>query len=322
MSLVTWPARNDLRSVPVSASLPRSERSISPQPSVSARYSLARSSVSVAMGRAIAPAGDSSRLRAMALADTFQQIVDSLPDDWTDMELDLRIADEQRYIDAATYLVTCNAQPYSQHDWHWRLLVAHRFGHAAAAPCVHGTLKLLDDAGIEGELALRELRSGRVEVTRCGAARSPCATSSSASGRSSDHGPRRRAAAGPAVRLQGAGDARRRRPRRDGRRLAGGGARAARRQRPARRRSLRGRRGPDRRSSRTPRRGAKTLAFYLHTDVETRTARSKPASISSCRARGWPARARRSSTACWPPRRRSAADRRRRAGLGDSRLDA
>ncbi|HWI08025.1 MAG TPA: hypothetical protein VNT54_10960 [Solirubrobacteraceae bacterium] len=100
----------------------------------------------------------------MALADTFQQIVDSLPDDWTDMELDLRIADEQRYIDAATYLVTCNAQPYSQHDWHWRLLVAHRFGHAAAAPTVHGTLKLLDDAGIEGELALRELRTGRVEV--------------------------------------------------------------------------------------------------------------------------------------------------------------
>jgi len=100
----------------------------------------------------------------VALADTFQQIVDSLPDDWTDMELDLRIADEQRYIDAATYVVTCNAQPYSQHDWHWRLLVAHRFGHAAAAPTVHGTLRLLDEAGIEGELALRELRSGRVEV--------------------------------------------------------------------------------------------------------------------------------------------------------------
>ena len=100
----------------------------------------------------------------MALADSFQQIVDSLPDDWTDMELDLRIADERRYIDAATYLVTCNAQPYSQHDWHWRLLVAHRFGHAAAAPTVHGALKLLDDAGIDGEMALRELRSGRVEV--------------------------------------------------------------------------------------------------------------------------------------------------------------
>jgi hypothetical protein len=102
----------------------------------------------------------------MALADTFSQIVDSLPDDWTDLELDLRINDEKRYVDAATYLVTCNAQPYSRNDWHWRLLVAHRFGHAAAAPTVHGCLKLLDDAGIDGELALRELRTGRVEVTQ------------------------------------------------------------------------------------------------------------------------------------------------------------
>jgi hypothetical protein len=102
----------------------------------------------------------------MALAETFQQILDSLPDDWTDLELDLRIADESRYVEAAVYLATCNAQPYAHHDWHWRLLVAHRFGHAAAAPTVHGTLGLLDDAGIEGDLALRELREGRVEVTQ------------------------------------------------------------------------------------------------------------------------------------------------------------
>ena len=101
-----------------------------------------------------------------SLADTFQQIVDSLPDDWTDLELDLRIFDESRYVDAATYVVTCNAQPYSRADWHWRILVAHRFGHAAAVPAVHGTLRLLDDAGIAGELAVREVRSGRVEVTQ------------------------------------------------------------------------------------------------------------------------------------------------------------
>jgi hypothetical protein len=99
----------------------------------------------------------------MPLADTFQEIVDSLPSDWTDLELDLRV-DEARYIDAATLLVTCNAQPYSMHDWHFRLLVAHHFGHAAAAEVVHGTLKLLDDAGIGGELALREVRTGRVET--------------------------------------------------------------------------------------------------------------------------------------------------------------
>jgi hypothetical protein len=102
----------------------------------------------------------------MALAEHFQQIVDSLPDDWTDLEFDLRLVDESRYVDAAVYLATCNAKPYSKHDWHWRLLVAHRFGHAAAAPTVHGTLRLLDDAGIEGELVLREQRSGRVEVTQ------------------------------------------------------------------------------------------------------------------------------------------------------------
>jgi hypothetical protein len=105
------------------------------------------------------------RTYIMPLADTFQEIVDSLPSDWTDLELDLRV-EESRYIDAATLLVQVNAQPYSHHDWHWRILVAHQFGHAAAAPTVHGTLKLLDDAGIAGELALRELRTGRVETVQ------------------------------------------------------------------------------------------------------------------------------------------------------------
>jgi hypothetical protein len=100
----------------------------------------------------------------MALADEFQQIIDSLPDDWTDLEFDLRIADETRYVDAALLLVTCNAQPYSKYDWHWRVIVAHRFGHAAGAPAVHAALKLLDDAGIEGEMRVREVRSGRVEI--------------------------------------------------------------------------------------------------------------------------------------------------------------
>ena len=105
-------------------------------------------------------------LSAMPLADTFSEIVASLPDDWTDLELDLRIFDERRYVDAAILLVTCNAQPYSHHDWHWRLLVAHRFGHAASVPAVHTALKLLDDAGIDGELAVREERTGRVEIVQ------------------------------------------------------------------------------------------------------------------------------------------------------------
>jgi hypothetical protein len=100
----------------------------------------------------------------MALADTFTEIIESLPDDWTDLEFDLRIFDERRYVEASTLLVTCNAQPYSKRDWHWRLLVAHRFGHAASVPAVHTALKLLDDAGLNGELAVRETRTGRVET--------------------------------------------------------------------------------------------------------------------------------------------------------------
>jgi hypothetical protein len=102
----------------------------------------------------------------MALAEDFQMVVDSLPEDWTDIEFDLRIADESRYVEAALFLATCNARPFSHHDWHWRVLVAHRFGHAAAAPTVHGALALLDEAGIEGELVVREVRSGRVEVVQ------------------------------------------------------------------------------------------------------------------------------------------------------------
>lgn len=102
----------------------------------------------------------------MALAETLTAIVESLPDDWTDLVFELRILDERRYVEASTLLVTCNAQPYSKREWHWRLLVAHRFGHAASVPAVHAALKLLDDAGISGELALRETRTGRVETTQ------------------------------------------------------------------------------------------------------------------------------------------------------------
>jgi hypothetical protein len=101
----------------------------------------------------------------MPLAQEFQEIVDSLPSDWTDLELDLRV-DESRYLDAATLVVQVNAQPYSHYDWHWRILVAHQFGHAAAAPTVHGTLRLLDEAGIRGELVLRDWRTGRVETVQ------------------------------------------------------------------------------------------------------------------------------------------------------------
>src|SRR5919106_1718987 len=102
----------------------------------------------------------------MALAEDFQRVLETMPPDWTHMQLDMRIFDESRYVEAATILVQINAQPYSEHDWHWRLLVANEFGHAAAAETVEGTLRLLDEQRITGELVLREARSGRVEVVQ------------------------------------------------------------------------------------------------------------------------------------------------------------
>ncbi len=100
----------------------------------------------------------------MPLREDFDRVVASLPPDWSYATLDLRIFDEERYVEAATILVQVNAQPYSRHDWHWRVRVAREFGHAAAPETVRGTLALLDEQAIEGELELREVRVGRVEV--------------------------------------------------------------------------------------------------------------------------------------------------------------
>lgn len=102
----------------------------------------------------------------MPLAEEFQRTLDQLPPDWTVIELDLRIHDEERYIDVATMLTQINAMPYSKHDWHFRLRVAREFGHAAAAETVRGTLGLLDKERVAADMELREVRTGRVEVTQ------------------------------------------------------------------------------------------------------------------------------------------------------------
>ena len=101
---------------------------------------------------------------AQPLAEIWDEIVDSLPSDWTDIEADLRIHDEDSYIDAAVFMTVCNAQPYSQHDWHWKIICAQNFGHAAAPSAVRTSLKLLDEAGISGRIEVRKVTTGRVEV--------------------------------------------------------------------------------------------------------------------------------------------------------------
>jgi hypothetical protein len=104
----------------------------------------------------------------MGLATEFQQILDTLPPDWTDLEVDMRIEDEAQYVDTAVALSQVNAQVYQypREGWQWRLLVAHSFGHAAAAETVKGVLEKLDEAGARGELRVAEVREGRSEVVQ------------------------------------------------------------------------------------------------------------------------------------------------------------
>jgi hypothetical protein len=104
----------------------------------------------------------------VALATDFQAMLDALPPDWTDLEVDLRIDDESQYIDCAVALSQVNAQPYRRPGagWQWRLLVAHSFGHAAAAESVKGVLEKLDGEGVDGEMRVAEVREGRSEVVQ------------------------------------------------------------------------------------------------------------------------------------------------------------
>jgi predicted alpha/beta hydrolase family esterase len=103
----------------------------------------------------------------MALAEDFQRIIEALPPDWTDLKVDLRIDDESRYIDCAVYLSQVNAQVYNRpRQWHWRLIVAHSFGHGAAAETVEGVLAKIDAEGVGGTMSVAEVREGRSEVVQ------------------------------------------------------------------------------------------------------------------------------------------------------------
>lgn len=102
----------------------------------------------------------------MSIAAAFEEITDALPHDWTDMELDLRLTDEERYIDASILMTQINAQPYSEADWHFRLRVANNFGHGASPETVRWILEMLERQGIDGELVIREIREGRAEVVQ------------------------------------------------------------------------------------------------------------------------------------------------------------
>jgi hypothetical protein len=105
----------------------------------------------------------------VSLASDFQQILETLPPDWTDLEVDLRIDDMSQYVDSATALSQVNAQVYQRpqaEEWQWRLLVAQSFGHAAAPETVKGVLEKLDADGVEGQLGVADVREGRSEAVQ------------------------------------------------------------------------------------------------------------------------------------------------------------
>ena len=102
----------------------------------------------------------------MALADDFQELLDSLPADWTDIVCDLRIADESRYIDAAVLLSRSTPSPTRRRTG----TSGSTSPTASATPppreTVKGMLAQLDEQGIAGELIVREVREGRAEVVQ------------------------------------------------------------------------------------------------------------------------------------------------------------
>ena len=150
------------------------------------------------------------------------------------------------------------------------------------------TLKLLDDAGIEGDSRVREVRSGRVEVVQMWGRPESVRHEFRRGARSSRvaSGPRRRVVPGPAVRLAVAGrcDA-------AGHEVELVDARA--RPRRAGHRRRRGRR-PRRRGGRDrPHRSGSVAGLLLpRRGRPEESAPRPPASTSSCRARGSPARRR------------------------------
>jgi hypothetical protein len=104
----------------------------------------------------------------MALASQFKRILEALPPDWTDLEVDLRVDSESDYVDTAVAVSQVNAQVYQypREGWQWRLLVAQSFGHAAAPETVLGVLEKLDEQGVAGEMRVAEVREGRSEVVQ------------------------------------------------------------------------------------------------------------------------------------------------------------
>ena len=205
MSLVTCPCRKALASVPVRASFPRSERSTTkvvtdetlarllqpgePPPNLALQLvhhpvardaRLERRADDRRLLRAVealeqrqqpfeiereGSAGHVRSGRIMPLAEEFNEILDALPADWTDLALDLRVQ-EDRYIDAASLMVTCNAQPTRTTTGTSTSSSRTSSGTPRRHPWCARDPEAARRRRDRGRLVLREVREGRVEVTQ------------------------------------------------------------------------------------------------------------------------------------------------------------
>jgi hypothetical protein len=100
----------------------------------------------------------------MALADTFKQILDSLPDDWAFMDIDVRIFDETRYIEAATYMVQVNPQPTPSTTGTGTSTSRTATATAPRPRRCTGRSRCSTRRASQGELKVRNVRVGRAEV--------------------------------------------------------------------------------------------------------------------------------------------------------------
>lgn len=100
----------------------------------------------------------------MKLESTLDQITDSLPDDWSGLEIEVGIDDLERYVEAAVFMAECNGQPHSGSQWQWRVQIARNHGHATDIETLRAVLSKLDQAEIEGRVSLLDVREGRSEV--------------------------------------------------------------------------------------------------------------------------------------------------------------
>ncbi len=99
----------------------------------------------------------------MELSKEFDAIVDSLPDDWTDLAFEIGIDDFDLYVDAAVIMTRCNGQPHSDGEWQWRVRVSRDVGHAADVETVRSVLEEMDSLDGDGRIKLLDIREGRSE---------------------------------------------------------------------------------------------------------------------------------------------------------------